>query len=68
MACASMGPVGAGSAMKAVNNALLAVNILAVGEGLAALVKAGVPARKAVDGTQHGVRLPGVVVDVGGDM
>jgi 3-hydroxyisobutyrate dehydrogenase len=44
-----MGPVGAGSAMKAVNNALLAVNILAVGEGLAALVKAGVPARKAVD-------------------
>ena len=44
-----MGPVGAGHAMKAVNNALLAVNILAVGEGLAALVKAGVPARKAVD-------------------
>jgi len=35
--------------MKAVNNALLAVNILAVGEGLAALVKAGVPARTALD-------------------
>jgi 3-hydroxyisobutyrate dehydrogenase len=44
-----LGPVGSGDAMKAVNNALLAVNILAVGEGLAALVKAGVPARTAVD-------------------
>jgi 3-hydroxyisobutyrate dehydrogenase len=44
-----MGPVGTGHAMKAVNNALLAVNILALGEGLAALVKAGVQARKAVD-------------------
>ena len=43
-----MGPVGTGHAMKAVNNALLAVNILAVGEGLAALVKAGVPAARAV--------------------
>ncbi len=36
-----LGPVGAGHAVKAVNNALLAVNLLAVGEGLAALVKAG---------------------------
>jgi 3-hydroxyisobutyrate dehydrogenase len=44
-----MGPVGAGHAVKAVNNALLAINILAVGEGLAALVKAGVPARAALD-------------------
>ena len=44
-----MGPVGTGHAMKAVNNALLAANILAVGEGLAALVKAGVPARTAVE-------------------
>ena len=44
-----MGPVGAGHAMKSVNNALLAVNILAVGEGLAALVKAGVPARTALE-------------------
>lgn len=44
-----LGPVGAGHAMKAVNNALLAVNILAVGEGLAALVKSGVPARTALD-------------------
>jgi 3-hydroxyisobutyrate dehydrogenase len=44
-----MGRVGAGSAVKAVNNALLAVNIEAVGEGFAALVKAGVPARKALE-------------------
>jgi 3-hydroxyisobutyrate dehydrogenase len=44
-----VGPVGAGHALKAVNNALLAVNVLAVGEGLAALVKAGVPARTALD-------------------
>jgi len=44
-----MGPVGTGHAMKSVNNALLAVNILAVGEGIAALVKAGVPARTALE-------------------
>lgn len=44
-----MGAVGTGHAMKAVNNALLAVNILAVGEGLAALVKAGIPAATALD-------------------
>jgi 3-hydroxyisobutyrate dehydrogenase len=44
-----MGPVGAGHAMKAVNNALLAVNIAAAGEGLATLVKAGVAAAKAVE-------------------
>lgn len=44
-----VGPVGAGHALKAVNNALLAVNIVAAGEGLAALVRAGVPARRAVD-------------------
>jgi 3-hydroxyisobutyrate dehydrogenase len=44
-----LGPVGSGHAMKAINNALLAVNILALGEGLAAVVKAGVPARKAVE-------------------
>ena len=37
-----MGPVGAGHAMKAVNNALLAVNIEAVGEGMIALARAGV--------------------------
>ena len=44
-----LGPVGTGHAMKAVNNALLAVNILAVGEGLAALVKSGVHPRTALD-------------------
>ena len=44
-----MGPVGTGHAMKSVNNALLAVNILAVAEGIAALVKAGVPARTALE-------------------
>lgn len=43
-----VGPVGAGDALKAVNNALLALNILAVGEAMAALVKAGVPARGAL--------------------
>jgi 3-hydroxyisobutyrate dehydrogenase len=44
-----IGPVGSGHALKAVNNALLAVNILACAEGLTALVKAGVPAGKAVE-------------------
>jgi len=44
-----MGPVGAGNAMKAINNALLAVNILAVGEGLAALTKAGIDPRLALE-------------------
>lgn len=44
-----LGPVGAGHAMKAVNNTLLGANILAVGEGLATLVRAGVPARKALE-------------------
>ena len=44
-----VGPVGAGHGLKAINNALLALNIVAAGEGLAALVKLGVPARRAVD-------------------
>lgn len=44
-----VGPVGTGHALKAVNNALLAVSIQAAGEGLAALVKLGVPAKKALD-------------------
>jgi 3-hydroxyisobutyrate dehydrogenase len=44
-----VGPVGAGHALKSVNNALLAANILALAEGLTALVKAGVPAGKAVE-------------------
>lgn len=44
-----VGPVGAGHATKAINNALLAVNLLAAGEGLAALRKVGVPAAKALE-------------------
>jgi len=43
-----LGPVGSGSAMKAINNALLASNILTFGEGFAGLVKLGVPARQAL--------------------
>jgi 3-hydroxyisobutyrate dehydrogenase len=42
-----VGPVGAGDALKAINNALLAVNIVAAGEGLAALVKLGVTGETA---------------------
>ena len=48
-----VGPVGAGDALKAVNNALLALNILAVGEGMAALVKAGVAAAARARGDQR---------------
>ena len=44
-----MGPVGAGHAMKAVNNALLAVNIQAVGEGMIALARAGVNVSRAFE-------------------
>jgi 3-hydroxyisobutyrate dehydrogenase len=44
-----LGPVGAGHAMKAVNNALLAVNILALAEGLTMLTKAGIAPRQAVE-------------------
>ncbi len=44
-----LGPVGAGDAMKAVNNGLLGVHIQAVGEGLATLVKAGVDPRLALE-------------------
>jgi 3-hydroxyisobutyrate dehydrogenase len=43
-----VGPVGAGDAVKAVNQVLLGLNILAVGEGLTALVKAGVDPRTAL--------------------
>jgi 3-hydroxyisobutyrate dehydrogenase len=43
------GPVGAGDAVKAVNNALLAASLLAAGEGLAALKKAGVAPDVALD-------------------
>jgi 3-hydroxyisobutyrate dehydrogenase len=43
------GPVGSGDALKAVNNALLAVHILSTAEGLAVLVKAGVDPQVALD-------------------
>lgn len=43
------GPVGSGHALKAVNNALLAVQIWSTGEGLAALARAGVNASVALD-------------------
>lgn len=44
-----VGPVGAGHALKAVNNALLAVHIWSVAEGLAALTKAGVSPSAALE-------------------
>jgi len=44
-----VGPVGAGHALKAVNQALLAINIQVAGEGLAALVKLGVNPQTALD-------------------
>ncbi|MEO5800955.1 MAG: NAD(P)-dependent oxidoreductase [Gemmatimonadales bacterium] len=44
-----LGPVGAGHAAKAVNNALLAVNILALAEGLVTLAKAGLSPRAVLD-------------------
>ena len=43
------GPVGAGDALKAVNNALLAIHIWSAGEGLVTLAKAGVKADVALD-------------------
>jgi 3-hydroxyisobutyrate dehydrogenase len=43
------GPVGSGDALKAVNQGLLALTIWATGEGLAALVKAGVDPKVALD-------------------
>ena len=43
------GPVGCGDALKAVNNALLAVHILSAAEGLAILAKAGVDPKVALD-------------------
>ena len=43
------GPVGAGDALKSVNNALLAVHIWSAAEGLAALAKAGVDPAVALD-------------------
>lgn len=44
-----MGPVGAGMAVKAVNNALLAASLWAAGEGLVALKAAGVDPSAALE-------------------
>ncbi len=44
-----MGPVGAGDAIKAINQVLLATHILALSEALTAMVKAGVPARAGLE-------------------
>lgn len=44
-----MGPVGSGHAMKAVNNALLALNILGLAEGMVTLARAGLDARTMLD-------------------
>ena len=44
-----VGPVGAGMAVKAVNNALLATSLRATAEGLTALQAAGVPASTALE-------------------
>jgi 3-hydroxyisobutyrate dehydrogenase len=44
-----VGPLGAGHATKAVNNALLATSLRAAAEGLVALTLAGVPASKALE-------------------
>lgn len=43
------GPVGSGHALKAVNNAMLAVHILSTAEGLAALARAGISPGLALD-------------------
>ena len=43
------GPIGSGDALKAVNNALLAMHIWGTAEGLVALEKAGVKAEVALD-------------------
>jgi 3-hydroxyisobutyrate dehydrogenase len=43
------GPIGTGDAVKAVNNALLALHVWSTGEGLAALARAGVAPAVALD-------------------
>ncbi|MFN0181969.1 MAG: NAD(P)-dependent oxidoreductase [Gemmatimonadales bacterium] len=44
-----VGPAGAGDTVKAVNQVLLASNILSLAEALTAMVKAGVPARVGLE-------------------
>ena len=48
-----VGPVGAGDAVKAVNNALLAANLWATGEGLAALTAFGIDPAAALEVINH---------------
>jgi 3-hydroxyisobutyrate dehydrogenase len=48
-----VGPVGAGHAVKAVHNALIAVNVFAVGEALTTLARAGVSPVAALDVINH---------------
>jgi 3-hydroxyisobutyrate dehydrogenase len=48
-----VGPVGSGHALKAVHNALIAVNVFALGEALTTLARAGVPPRRALDVINH---------------
>ncbi|HEX9895548.1 MAG TPA: NAD(P)-dependent oxidoreductase [Gemmatimonadales bacterium] len=48
-----VGPAGAGHALKAVHNMLIAVNVFALGEGLTTLAKAGVAPRTALDVINH---------------
>lgn len=44
-----IGPVGAGHALKAINNAMLAVHIWSLAEGLAALARSGIDPALALD-------------------
>lgn len=44
-----VGPVGAGHALKAVHNSLIALHLFGLGEALTTLAKAGVTPRKALD-------------------
>lgn len=44
-----VGPAGAGHALKAVHNMLIAVNVFALGEGLTTLAKAGVSPKTALE-------------------
>ncbi len=48
-----VGPAGAGHALKAVHNMLIAVNVFALGEGLTTLAKAGVTPKAALDVINH---------------
>lgn len=43
-----LGPVGCGHAVKSINNALLAANVISVGEALSVLVKRGIPVERAL--------------------